>query len=327
MLTVVAADGDTTEEDVPEPVVRRKTRRAGQCAESSDSDSTRLVRFRPGKPRLGSFDLNSSDRKPIAVVNPISRKMMIFTPYRRHQLDLSPEQFDPAYWTRADEQSSPILTNPGGVMMGAMFASHTFGDFMNTQAVGPAEAFFPLFTPNAHGVDESSDSAPDDGGDEVERSLNISDFITWEGSESSDDEDGNNEEAVGDWPNGGESPSVRRQSTTGSDGDVLAHLNADTVGAFRRNQLNQQLIYSSKATQDSLAFSGPYNLTALRGLKADRFQTAAAPLTPMRRQRKGAYDASRSPLESVSQKRKASGEPSHAHKRQRSISDVNLLQI
>ena len=67
----------------------------------------------------------------------------------------------------------------------------------------------------------------------------------------------------------------------------------------------------------------PANLTALRGLKSDRFQTAHAPLTPMRRQKRAAaHDLARSPLESVAQKRKASaavhdalgdGDAAHCH--------------
>ena len=64
---------------------------------------------------------------------------------------------------------------------------------------------------------------------------------------------------------------------SGSDAEMLSHLTSATVGAFRQNQITQQLIFSNKATQDSLAFSGPFNDTAIRGLKSDRLGTAGTP--------------------------------------------------
>ena len=249
---------------------------------------------------------------------------MIFTPYRRHQLDLSPEQFNLPFWNNLDERSSPILSNSGGLMMSAMFSSHTFGDFINTQAVGPAEAFF-AFASEGNTADESSDSCGDEAEDEAEVNLDISDFITCDSSDDEDDGDveDNNEDAGDEQGHGANA----RPVTASSDTEVLSHLTAGKVASFRRDQLNMQLLLGSEATQDSLAFSGPFNHTALRGLKSDRFQTASAPMTPMRRQKRLSTDLSRSPLEAVSQKRKASGEHLFGHKRQRSISEVNLLSI
>lgn len=248
-------------------------------------------------------------------MNPLTRKMMIFTPHRRRQLDLSPEQFNFSTWN-LEETASPLLSNSANMMLSAMFSSNTFGDFVNAQTMGPAEAFFP-FPSETGAVDGSSSphSAEDDE-DEVEKNLDISDFITWDDDGSSgDEEDPNN------WP---PSSTPVRPTTGSSEMEVLGHLNSETVGAFRRNQINQQLILSNQATQDSLAFSGPYNYTTIKGLKSDRFDTAGIPLTPIRRQRR--QDA-RSPLETVSAKRKASTEASNRHKKQRSISDVNLLRI
>jgi hypothetical protein len=244
--------------------------------------------------------------------------MMIFTPHRRRQLDLSPEQFN-FPWPLGD-QASPILSNSANMMLSAMFSSNTFGDFINTQAIGPAEAFFP-FPSEANTADDSSTAPSVEGEeDEAEKNLDINDFIAWDEGDSSGDE--------GEEGNWAPSSTPVRPSTASSEHDVLSHLNSETVGAFRRNQINQQLILSNQATQDSLAFSGPYNYTALRGLKTDRFDTATAPLTPIRRHRKQMSDLTRSPLESLSAKRKASGEvPSNGHKRHRSISDVNFLHI
>lgn len=286
-------------------------------SEISDSDAESPVKGQRGQPRVGRYNLDRSDKKPIAVLNPLTRKMMIFTPNRRRQLDLSPEQFN-LPWA-IEEQSSPILSNSANMMLSAMFSSNTFGDFVNTQAMGPAEAFFP-FQSEANTADESS-SAPSMHGDDDdgEKQLDISDFITW------DDGDSSGEEGEGD--NWEPSSTPVRPSTACSEREVLSHLNSETVGAFRRNQINQQLILSNQATQDSLAFSGPYNYTALKGLKSDRFDTAAVPLTPIRRHKKHLSELARSPLESVSAKRKASGDVSSNHKRQRSISDVNFLRI
>ncbi|PHH92123.1 hypothetical protein CDD83_8796 [Cordyceps sp. RAO-2017] len=309
-------DGDTTEEDIPEPPIRRKTRRpSNPMSEASVSDVESPVKPQRGQPRVGRYNLDRSDKKPIAVLNPLTRKMMIFTPNRRRQLDLSPEQFNLPWLV--DEQASPLLSNPANMMLSAMFSTNTFGDLVNPQTMGPAEAFFP-FPSEANTADEASTGPSDE--DEGEKKLDINDFITWDDVGSSGDEG-----AAGKWE---PSSTPVRPTTAASEADLLSHLNSDTVGAFRRNQINQQLILSNQATQDSLAFSGPYNYTALKGLRSDRFDTAGLPLTPIRRQKKHLGDLARSPLEAVSAKRKASsGDVSGGHKRHRSISDVNMLRI
>ncbi|KAM3452116.1 hypothetical protein NHJ6243_009441 [Beauveria neobassiana] len=307
-------DGDTTEDDTPEPPVRRKTRRPSvSISEMTDSESE-PVKNQRGQPRVRRFKLDRSDKKPIAVLNPLTRKMMIFTPHRRQQLDLSPEQFNFA-WPLEDQTFS--INNPTNMMLNAMFSSNTFGDFVNPQLIGPSDAFFPFPT---EGVVDGSSSSIEGEDDDAEKNLDISDFITWDEGGSSGEEDEN-----GNWQ---PSSTPVRPTTASSEIDVFSHLNPETVGAFRRNQINQQLILSNQATQDSLAFSGPYNYTALKGLKSDRFDTAGIPLTPIRRHKKHMGDMARSPLENVSAKRKASGDHANAsHKRHRSISDVNMLRI
>ncbi|EJP63723.1 uncharacterized protein BBA_07367 [Beauveria bassiana ARSEF 2860] len=307
-------DGDTTEDDTPEPPVRRKTRRPSvSISEMTDSESE-PVKNQRGQPRVRRFKLDRSDKKPIAVLNPLTRKMMIFTPHRRQQLDLSPEQFNFA-WPLEDQTFS--INNPTNMMLNAMFSSNTFGDFVNPQLIGPSDAFFPFPT---EGIVDGSSSSIEGEDDDAEKNLDISDFITWDEGGSSGEEDEN-----GNWQ---PSSTPVRPTTASSEIDVFSHLNPETVGAFRRNQINQQLILSNQATQDSLAFSGPYNYTALKGLKSDRFDTAGIPLTPIRRHKKHMGDMARSPLENVSAKRKASGDHANAsHKRHRSISDVNMLRI
>ncbi|OIW32611.1 hypothetical protein CONLIGDRAFT_678995 [Coniochaeta ligniaria NRRL 30616] len=337
-------DGDTTEEDVPEPPVRRKlVRRIESIDVSSDSDTERPRRKR-GQPRVGRYNLDSSDRKPVAVLNPISRKMMIFTPQRMRRLDLSPESFNLDFFTNPPiTQSSPILSNSASLMMSAMFSSNTFGDFVNTQAVGPAEAFFSLASDAATAEDSDETGEADEPEDEEERNLKLEDFITFN---QDSDEEGQDEnwDGDGDTNTAASTPGRPRTSASqvsaisdGAMADVhplLSHFdnNSNAVGAFRRNQINQQLILSDRASHESLAFSGPYHYGTLRGIKTGSLETVTAPITPLRRNKKSAAngyaDINRSPLESMSQKRKASSALSDAfHKRHRSISDMEVLHL
>ncbi|KAI1633996.1 hypothetical protein F4809DRAFT_652209 [Biscogniauxia mediterranea] len=318
-------DGDTTdEEDPPERLPRRKTR--GETVEgdnSSDSDVVTLIRPRRGQPRVGRFDLDKSSKKPIAILNPRTGKMMIFT----HQtmkgkgFDLSPEQFNFQFFDQP--QTSPILSNPGNIMMSGMISSSTYGDFMNTHAVGPAEAWYAQ-GPDGSAVAESSDSdCP--VVDEEENHLKLEDFVTLCDDSSDDDDDpkllGDDGDDIFRTP--------ARPTTASSDvASLLDHFehNANIVGAFRRDQANHQLISRSKATRDSLAFSGPYFEGTLRGIKDGRIATTNVPISPLRRQKKIPELAS-SPLAPMSQKRKASSEHHLGHKRQRSVPDVEPLRI
>ncbi|KAG7286915.1 hypothetical protein NEMBOFW57_006415 [Staphylotrichum longicolle] len=335
-------DGDTTEEDIPEPIVRRKhMRRAHSVEASSDSDTERGVQYRPGKPRIGRFNLDRSDNKPIGVVDPASGKMIIFTPRRTNQLDLSPESLQLDF--NQDLTCSPLVRNPGFIMMGAMVSSNPFGDFINMQPFGPAEAFFPC-TPDVFTAEESDDSyfaGLEEDEDEEESLLKLEDFVTFNHDSSDEEEFG------GDW-NGDLISSPTRPKTAASTASaatdsapahpLLTHFdNNSDVGAFRRNQINQQLIYSDKASQESLAFSGPYYHGTLRGIKSGSMETVTTPITPIRRQKRsntvGMHGFSElqqsSPLNVLSQKRKASSnlaDPS-IHKRHRSLSDMEVLQI
>jgi len=336
-------DGDTTEEDIPEPIIRKKQMRRSHPAEaSSDSDTERPVQCKPGKPRVGRFNLDRSDNKPIGVVDPATGKMIIFTPRRTNQLDLSPESLHLDF-SGQDLACSPLVRNPGFIMMGAMVPSNNFNDFINMQPFGPAEAFFPC-TPDVFGGEEESDDSYFHGieDDEEESLLKIEDFVTFN-NDSSDDEE---EEEGADW-NGDLISSPTRPKTatsiasTGTEAahPLLTHFdgNSDVVGAFRRNQINQQLIYSDKASQESLAFSGPYYHGTLRGIKSGSMETVTTPITPIRRQKRsntvgsvGFADLQQSsPLNVLSQKRKASGNHADAnlHKRHRSISDMEVLRI
>ena len=264
--------------------------------------------------------------------------MMIFTPQRNSRLDLAPESFNVDFSAQNMTACSPILGNPGYVMMGAMFSSNTFGDFMNTQPFGPAEAFFPV-TPDPPVEEYSEDSefvVPEE--DEGESQLKIEDFITFHQESSDEEEEGF--EWNGDLESSPTRPRTAMSGTSAATDSsaaadlhpLLSHFdnNSDVVGAFRRNQINQQLIFSDKASQESLAFSGPYHYGTLRGIKTGSMETVTAPITPARRQKRS-HTVSGHGFElhgSPQQKRKASSQFTDSlHKKQRSISEMDLLQL
>ena len=273
--------------------------------------------------------MDNPRKKPIAIVNPKTGKMMIFTPQggRNGGLDLSPEQFN-FQWFEAEPQSSPMV-NSGNMMMSAMVSSNTFGDFMNTQAIGPEEAFFSL-PPDTNYLDDM-DFFEESGGEheqeDEEKHLQLEDFIDFDDEFeglSGDEAPANDEDPILCTP----SSAGRPTTASGEMTSLLDHFetNADLVGAFRRDQANHQLISRSKATRESLAFSGPYYEGTLRGIKDGRIASTNVPISPLRKQRRTSELAS-SPLNTVNQKRKASGQQDWSHKRQRSMPDVNVLSL
>ncbi|KAL5604034.1 uncharacterized protein BROUX77_004220 [Berkeleyomyces rouxiae] len=314
------SDGDTTEEDEPEPIVRRKIRQETPEAPRTDSETDRSVKTRRGHPRAASFNLDKSDEKPIVVANPLSRKMMIFTPdNRRRQMNISPEQFDVGDMGDFNFFTSVSDASPAGNMQGDLLNSTFFSSpavFPSLQGNMRYEPFLdPLF--ETHEEEFDSDVIGDE--EEGEKSLNLEDFLAFE-----DESEAENTELQGLDAFGETSLSMLENPTAQqTDNNVLHHLTPLTVGSFRRNQIDKQLLFSSQASQDSLSFSGPYHSMALKGIKSGRFEAAGGvPLTPIRR-RKPSQDFTTSPLDTVSAKRKASSEiTSLGHKRQRSISDV-----
>ncbi|KAJ3566364.1 hypothetical protein NPX13_g7156 [Xylaria arbuscula] len=312
-------DGDTTEEEEPAPrPIRRKPRR-DLAGEASDASDVEIIKGRRGHPRVGRFSLDQSFKKPIAMVHPKTGKLMIFTNLKQ-ALDLSPESFDFSLFDQT--QASPILGNPGNIMMSGMISSNTFGDFMNTHAVGPAEAWYSQATDSIEYGDSSGSEAP--AVDDEEKNLKIEDFLDMDGyySDSSDEEGANKDDGEGILCTPG------RPTTSSSDvTSLLDHFehNSNLVGAFRRDQAHHRLITRNKATHDSLAFSGPYFEGTLRGIKDGRIATANVPISPLRKRKKMPEFAS-SPLSSTT-KRKASSEHQMGHKRQRSIPDVGPLHL
>ncbi|KAI0489495.1 hypothetical protein F4859DRAFT_153120 [Xylaria cf. heliscus] len=314
-------DGDTTDEEEPVPrPIRRKSRR-DLAEEASDTSDVEIIKGRRGQPRVGRFSLDKSSKKPIAMVNPRTGKLMIFTTHRglKKGLDLSPEQFKFPFFDQT--QSSPILGNPGNIMMSGMISSNTFGDFMNTHAVGPAEAWYAQ-VPDSSGYGESSGSEGQ-AVDEEEKNLRLEDFI-----EIDDDSDSSDDQEI-EKDDGDEILCTPGRPTTSSSDvtSLLDHFehNSNLVGAFRRDQAHHRLITRSKATHDSLAFSGPYFEGTLRGIKDGRIATANVPISPLRR-RKKMPEFTSSPLSS-STKRKAPSDHRMGHKKQRSLPDFRPLKL
>ncbi|KAI0448695.1 hypothetical protein F5B21DRAFT_496724 [Xylaria acuta] len=313
-------DGETTDEEEPAPrPIRRRTRR-DPAEEVSETSDVEIIKGRRGHPRVGRFSLDKSSKKPIAMVNPRTGKLMIFTTHRslKRGLDLSPEQFKFPFFDQT--QSSPILGNPGNIMMSGMISSNTFGDFMNTHTVGPAEAWYAQ-VPDSNGYGDSSGSEGQ-AVDEEEKNLRIEDFL-----EIDDDSDSSDDQVEKD--DGDEILCTPGRPTTSSSDvtSLLDHFehNSNLVGAFRRDQAHHRLITRSKATHDSLAFSGPYFEGTLRGIKDGRIATANVPISPLRR-RKKMPEFTSSPLSS-STKRKASSDHRMGHKKQRSLPDVGPLHL
>lgn len=309
--------------------------RRGVPGEQSESDKSA-----GGTSRSSRLNTGPKKKKPILVLNPVTRKMMIITPQRKKRFDvvLDPEQFQTDYFSLPTNQTSPIIGNPGALMMGAMSSTNFFaGGTMDFQTVGPAEAFFPAASdPFVEFMgDESEDSflvEADDEDDGEEKNLNIEDFLDFGDAESegegqvADNDDGITDKTLS------RRASTALSATSDSNTDVhplLSHFanNADAVGAFRRNQVNQQLILNGQATQESLAFSNPLYHGTLRGIKHGSLGGAATPLTPERRHKKA---LAKGPSDGFNQKRKASamvGDNGYAHKRPRSISDVKAMQL
>ncbi|KAK1827664.1 hypothetical protein QBC39DRAFT_169416 [Podospora conica] len=334
------SDGETTEEDEPQPLPRQKQmQRFSHIEPSPDSDMEKATPVRRGRPRVGRFNLDASE-KPIAVLNPTTRKMMIFTPNRRSQLDEALEVNNPLQ----SMEYFPLIADPGAMMMAAMSSVDPFGPFLTQQPMGPMEAFYQYYSGPA--TDEDSDHSGPEQEDEGEAQLRMEDFLTFHPDSSSDEE----EDAEPTW--GGDATSSPSRPQTAASGmsaatdgsvDEASRLfdrfdkNADLVGAFRRNQHNQKLLSGGKVTQESLAFSNPLNLGTLRTcIKNGSMGAVATSITPQRRHKKSLTMGAPIlkpelpvPQTSPSQKRKAPERHSDesSHKKQCSISEIGSIQL
>lgn len=329
------ADGETTDEE-PEPARMRfikqtPSRRAS--AASSDMEPGQDVDTPGDKKSLAAQPTARPRKRPICILNPNTRKMMVFTPGRKtRQIYLSPSQLPADCWSiPIPDQSSPL--KPGHeTPVGQWPPDNLFQSFAN--ALDLPWSHIPMGGP----ASESSSIPEDEEEDPAERNLDINDFIMFEDGDS--DNEGQAEDDADDGNTDGPDTPSRRPSVAASaanDGTptsfqtMINHFDQrpNSVGAFRMNQTQQKLILNGEATQESLAFANPLFNGTLRGIKHGSLNGAATPLTPERRHKKA---NGKSPAEAASlKKRKASGmaadHSAHAHKKQRSISDVSRMQI
>lgn len=217
---------------------------------------------------------------------------------------------------------SPMISNSGNLMMSAMYGHNS--NFMG--ALGPPEAFVPFTSIGADGtIYQDSLSSYDEEDLSDDDMLNVNDFLNF-GEDSSDSSDGEDGSPGDSGSVGGNQPSTPGRAKATSEDQVhplLDHFNNGIVGAFRHNQNRHKLISRNAATQESLAFSGPFGHGAIRGFKANRLGAANTPITPNRKQNFGVLLSSPIARLAVKEeegsplKRKISQEV-YAHKRRRS---------
>ncbi|KAK4183386.1 hypothetical protein QBC35DRAFT_478212 [Podospora australis] len=339
-------DGDTTEEDIPEPLPRKKQMiRRPLSVETSDSETPRPIRHVRGKPRVAQFNLDRTDNKPIGVIDPKSGKMIIFTPRRMH--GLAPETFN-------FDLLQPDYSNEAIYANAALFLNNMmpFGDFINTEQPSAFETM--NFVNNsdvltAEETDYSTNECNPFEESEGEDVLRLEDLLELSGMSSDEAEQEQGWDADGmDFNSSPARPKTSASAASfGTDASAAANVhpllnhfgyNPEAVGAFRMNQVNQQLINSEVATQDSLAFSNPYTYGTLKGIKSGSLDAVTTPITPVRRQKRtnslvgpiGFPEFTPgSPLNSASQKRKFTGNHGDAdvHKRHRSITDIEGITL
>lgn len=334
------ADGETTEEDEPVPIRRMAVAQTPKQPSASSNGQGRSDSSDTGANAGASTSKSASHlvykrARPVMVVNPHTKKMMIFTPSKKRRWPWSDGNYcDESMST--DTAVPPV--NPLSLaarehltLCQGLFGHWDFVQDINQVPTDPDQAVLPLFQrrPSSSG----SSMADEDGyADAGESALNLEDFIHWDGL--SDGEDNMDEGDDGNTDGMG-TPSRRPSVTTTSDTQTpgfnpfLEHLtnNGNIVGAFRLNQNNQKLILNGEVTQESLAFGNTLFNGTLRGIKTGNLGGAATPLTPERRRK----PKTRSPAElKASRKRKASSllsAPPQFYKKQRSISDVGGMHI
>lgn len=282
---------------------------------------------------------STATRKRICVLNPITQKLIIFTPQKKRRSGLSvgpsPSQSQPDYFSLSTMSFVPggsvdAGTGPLNPFYGSAWVAPTNG--LSSMGLPPA-GLTPALFPNLDS-EGSSIRTDEDEEDEGERNLDVDLFLAFD-SDASDAEGGvGDTPADGDNANNGHTDGAETASGRpfGADGQhkptktyaPLSHLGGMNVGAFRRNQTTQQLIARGEATPESLAFSNSLFHGTLRGIRDGALPAAATSLTPERRRKP---QPAKSPLEAASLKRKAFSVSGEAHKKRKSISDVGNMHI
>ncbi|PSR92149.1 hypothetical protein BD289DRAFT_481176 [Coniella lustricola] len=331
-------DGDTTDDDQPVLISRKEPLpRQQDTAADAPSAPTPEPDKKSGesKPAAGRLPLRSSG-KPICVLNPHTRKMMIFTPRKKRHLQQLPTDYFSLSKMAPDGASvlNPALNPELSLdMMSLWQMAGQSNQLYFEPTMKSSDVYWSL--PLGFGNAPSEESFLDDGEDDLdeEKNLDIDDFIIYDGNCEDDNqeadiipadsEDGNNQSRRSSTATGAE-----HTLFTGASGDLLDHLtNTRSVGAFRINQMQRKHILNGEATEDSIDFSNSYTVGALRGLKHGSLSGANTPLTPERRHKKRPVKSS---LGGSNLKRKASGmatDSNLVHKKHRSISDLPTMSV
>lgn len=281
---------------------------------------------------------STATRKRVCVLNPLTQKLIIFTPQKKRRSGLSvgpsPGQGQPDYFslsTLSFVSGGPMDAGSGPL---PFYGSEWLAPTNALSSLGlPPTDLTPALFPNLDS-EGSSTRTDEDEEDEGERNLDVDLFLAFD-SDGSDAEGGDGDNPTeGDNQNNGNagyagSPSGRASVADGHHKPTkayapLAHLGGMNVGAFRRNQTTQQLIARGEATPESLAFSNSLFHGTLRGIRDGALPAAATSLTPERRRKP---QPAKSPLEAASLKRKAHGPAGEAHKKRKSISDVGNMHL
>jgi hypothetical protein len=289
----------TTDEDLPPESkfapAKSVLRRVSDAAEEEEAEEITVTRRAPlSGPRLASWVLDRS--KPFAVLDSKGKKLIMFKATAKRRVSFNGTSNVVESQPESDlfmEESSPMISNSGNIMLSAMYAPlDSFGG-----AIGPPEAFHPFTDIAADGTvthDSTSSFDDDDYADLLmDGYYNIEDFISL-GGDSSDEEEGNNDNQDPSPSSDTAEPfSTPGRPTTATSEDqaqvhpLLNHFNnKDVVGSFRRNQTRHQQLTRNAVSTDALAFAGPYGPESiLRGIKGGRLEAANVPITPMRRKK------------------------------------------
>jgi hypothetical protein len=327
----------TTDEDLPPESkfapAKSVLRRVSDASEDDDAEEISVTRRNPFPgPRLAEWIPDGS--KPFAVLDSNGKKLVMFQQATKRRGSFngtsSRGQSRPNTNLFFMEDSSPVMSNSGNIMLGAMY---TPLDQFAGSALGPPEAFHPFTDISADGTithDSTSSFDDDDYADLLmDGYYNIDDFISL-GDDSSDNGEGTKDDQDPSPSSDTAEPfSTPGRPTTATSEDqpqahpLLNHFNNnDVVGSFRRNQTRHQQLTRNVVSTDALAFSGPYGPQGiLRGIKGGRLEAANVPITPLRRKKAtlpvGSSPASPLTNHAANSKRKFTGEH-FGHKRSRS---------
>lgn len=268
--------------------------------------------------------LDSHGKKLIMFKATVKRRVSFSGTSNRRMLETVPEM-DTELFSPGD-QMSPMISNSGNIMLGAM--SSSIDQYAGLgPALGPPEAFHPFTSIDANGTitQDGSSSWDEDDYDEDEHVWRLDDFFEFPGDLSCSDEEGDDQDPVPSSDTVEATATTPKRPTTSTSEDqahpLLDHFEVRNVGSFRKNQNLHTQLTRHAVSSDALAFSGPYGHGTLKGIKGGRLAAANSPITPMPRDRnlEMFVNSPSSPLSKASANSKRKFDGDHfSHKRSRS---------